>query len=214
MKQPCKLWVKWTISSDTNVRSSVNSVEKSWNALFILISAYGHAHDDVIKWKHFPRYWPFVRGIHRSSVNSPHKGQCSGVLMFSLICARINGWANNREAGDLRRHRAHYDVIVMSTTHKMCTRLFVLWFVVVLSLIMRSIQLTYCPHGRSSSNIKSVISEHMLRINFVITSYEIALKWMLQNNFNEKLTLVWCRQAISQYPSQCWPKSVLPYGVS
>ena len=32
-------------------------------------------HDDVIKWKHFPRYWPFVRGIHRSTVNSPHKGQ-------------------------------------------------------------------------------------------------------------------------------------------
>ena len=30
-------------------------------------------HDDVIKWKHFPRYWPFVRGIHRSPVNSPHK---------------------------------------------------------------------------------------------------------------------------------------------
>ena len=32
-------------------------------------------HDDVIKWKHFPRYWPFVRGIHPSPVNSPHKGQ-------------------------------------------------------------------------------------------------------------------------------------------
>ena len=32
-------------------------------------------HDDVIKWKHFPRYWPFVRGIHRSPVNSPHKGR-------------------------------------------------------------------------------------------------------------------------------------------
>ena len=31
-------------------------------------------HDDVIKWKHFPRYWPFVRGIHRSPVNSPYKG--------------------------------------------------------------------------------------------------------------------------------------------
>ena len=70
-------------------------------------------HDDVIKWKHFPRYWPFVRGIHRSPVNSPHKGQWHGTLMFSLICAWINGWANNREAGDLRRHRAHYDVIVM-----------------------------------------------------------------------------------------------------
>ena len=70
-------------------------------------------HDDVIKWKHFPRYWPFVRGIHRSPVNSPHKGQWRGTLMFTLICARINGWVNNREAGDLRRHCVHYDVIVM-----------------------------------------------------------------------------------------------------
>ena len=35
-------------------------------------------HDDVIKWRHFPRYWLFVR-----------------------------------EAGDLRRYRAHHDVIVM-----------------------------------------------------------------------------------------------------
>ena len=71
-------------------------------------------HDDVIKWKHFPRYWPFVRGIHRSPVNSPHKGLWRGALMFSLICARSNGWVNNGEAGDLRRHRAHYDVTVMS----------------------------------------------------------------------------------------------------
>ena len=66
-------------------------------------------HDDVIKWKHFPRNWPFVRGIHRS----PHKGQWRGALMFSLICVWINHWVNNRKAGDLRRHRGHYDVIVM-----------------------------------------------------------------------------------------------------
>ena len=72
-----------------------------------------YVHDDVIKWKHIPRYWPFVRGIHRSPVNSPHKGQWRGALIFTLICARINGWVNNREAGDLRRYRAHYDVIVM-----------------------------------------------------------------------------------------------------
>ena len=69
-------------------------------------------HDDVIKWKHFPRNWPFVRGIHRSMVNSPHKGQWRGALMFSLICVWING-VNNREVGDLRRYLAHYDVIVM-----------------------------------------------------------------------------------------------------
>ena len=53
----------------------------------------------------------FVRGIHRSPVNSPHKGQWRGALMFSLICAWLNGWVNNREASDLRRHGAHYDVI-------------------------------------------------------------------------------------------------------
>ena len=47
------------------------------------------------------------------SVNSPHKGQWRGALMFSLICARINDWVNNREAGDLRRHRGHCAVIVM-----------------------------------------------------------------------------------------------------
>ena len=72
-----------------------------------------HLHDDVIKWKHFPRYWPFVRGIHRSPVNSPHKGQWRRALMFSLICVWINGWVNTHEAGDLRRYRAHYDVTVM-----------------------------------------------------------------------------------------------------
>ena len=51
--------------------------------------------------------------------NSPvtlTKGRWRGALMFSFICAWINGWVNNREAGDLRRHRAHYDVIVMETT--------------------------------------------------------------------------------------------------
>ena len=63
--------------------------------------------------KKIPRYWPFVRGIHRSPVNSPHKGQWRGALKFSLIYVWKNGWVNNREAGDLRRYRAHYDVIVM-----------------------------------------------------------------------------------------------------
>ena len=71
-------------------------------------------HDDVIKWKHFSRNWPFVRGIHRSPVNSPHKGQWRGALMYFLICVWINDWVNNREAGDLRPNRAHYDVTVMN----------------------------------------------------------------------------------------------------
>ena len=56
----------------------------------------------------------FVWGIHQSPVNSPHKGQWRGTLMFSLICAWTNGWVNNRDGGDLRRHRDRYDVTVMS----------------------------------------------------------------------------------------------------
>ena len=49
----------------------------------------------------------------RSAVNSPHKGQWRGALIFSLICVWLNGCINNREAGDLRRYRAHYDVSVI-----------------------------------------------------------------------------------------------------
>ena len=68
-------------------------------------------HDDVIKWKHFPRYWPIVRGIHRG-----HKGQWRGAFIFSLICVWINGWVNNRQTGNLRHYCAHYDVTLMVGT--------------------------------------------------------------------------------------------------
>ena len=69
-------------------------------------------HDDVME--HFPRNWPFVRGIHQSPVNSPHKGQWRGALMISLICVWTNCWVNTGDAGDFRGHRAHYDITVMS----------------------------------------------------------------------------------------------------
>ena len=119
-------------------------------------------HDDIINGKHFPRYWPFVRVIHRSPVDFRHKGQWRGALTFSLtfadqtveehqwetfsallalcegnppvtsglpsqrLMARsfdvfydlcwTNGGANNRSAGDLRRHRTRYGVTVMVVT--------------------------------------------------------------------------------------------------
>ena len=69
-------------------------------------------------WRHQMRKFSALLAI--CAGNSPvtgafptHKGQWRGSLMFSLICFWINGWVNNREAGDLRRHRTHYDVIVM-----------------------------------------------------------------------------------------------------
>ena len=98
------------MKTSCSCRLDVQKHWAQWNAAMVL---YHVGHDDAIKWKLFPRHWPFVRGIHRSPVNSPHKGQSRGALMFSLICARINDWVNNREAGDLRRHRGHYDVSVM-----------------------------------------------------------------------------------------------------
>ena len=113
------IWIKGKCKL---VLSDWQHVNTGWVRLFSR-SCPHHAprgrdfHDDVIKWKQFPSYWPYVRGIHRSPVNSPHKGQWRGALMFPLICTRINGWANNREAGDLRHHHGHYDVTVMELAH-------------------------------------------------------------------------------------------------
>ena len=61
------------------------------------------------------RYWPFVRGIHWSPINSPHKGHWRGALMFSFVCDWISVWVNIRKAGNLRRNHAHYDVTLMNS---------------------------------------------------------------------------------------------------
>ena len=68
------------------------------NFTCILLGYFLAPHGDVIKWKHFLHYWPFLRGINRSPVNYPHKGQWRGAFMFSLICAGTNGWVITREA--------------------------------------------------------------------------------------------------------------------
>ena len=97
------------------VKNSVNDeTDRTWITT-VTVTDYTcvSVHDDVIRWKHFPRHWPFVRGIHRSPVKSPHKSQWRGALVFSLICVWTNGWVNNRDAGDLRSYRAHYDITVM-----------------------------------------------------------------------------------------------------
>ena len=56
----------------------------------------------------------------KSPVNGefPAQRPVTRVLIFPLICAWINVWENSYEAGDLRRHRAHYDVIVMTSDRK------------------------------------------------------------------------------------------------
>ena len=69
-------------------------------------------------WRHqmgtFSALLAFCAGNSPVPVNSPHKGQWLGALMFPLICAWVHGCANNREADDSRCHSAHYDVTVMA----------------------------------------------------------------------------------------------------
>ena len=76
-------------------------------------------------WRHqmetFSAFLVLCEGIHRSPVDSPHKGWRRGALMFSLICAWTNGWASNRDAGDLWRYRPHYDVTVTKNMGKWIT---------------------------------------------------------------------------------------------
>ena len=124
MTSSCELWSDWwqVITWTNTDLSSMGSLVVHHMAISlhysqeisicVMIKNYDF-HDYVIKWKHAPRYWPFMRGIHQWPVNSPHKGQWRKALMCSFIGPWINDWVNNREAGDLRLHPAHYDFIVI-----------------------------------------------------------------------------------------------------
>ena len=99
------IWKKLPWDLDRNVAKTCFPFEFSSYLVFHIL-----CNDDVIKWKHFPRYWPFVRGIHRWPVYSAQKRP---MTQSPDVFFHINGWVKNREAGDLRRHHVHYDVTVM-----------------------------------------------------------------------------------------------------
>ena len=85
----------------------------------------------------------------RSPVDSPHKGQLHGALMFSLICVCSNGWSNNRDAGHLRHHRAHYDVTVMYEFVY-----FVDWPIIIEPLLLTA------KHSQLGSNLHVLTLKH------------------------------------------------------
>ena len=79
----------------------------------------------AIWWRHqmetFSALLALCAGNSPVTSEFPAKVQWPKALMFSFICVWINAWVNNREAADLRRHRVHYDVIVMkSLTNRTC----------------------------------------------------------------------------------------------
>ena len=110
------------------------------------------SHDDVMKCKHVPRYWPFLRGIHRSPVNSPQNGQWRGTLVLSLICPWTNVWVNNRDAGDLRGHGANNDVIAMWRSH-LCS---------------------LCRHSnRRARPLQQLVSTRLIKLSVVTTCLQL-----------------------------------------
>ena len=117
------LWPMTWIRTSTGARAIISNMcaqfENNRSSGFIELSRSHHlysrghiiSHDDVIKWKHFPRYWPFVWGIHRWPVNSPHKGQWHGALMFSFdrrlnnrLSKQSRGWWLEMPSRPLWRH--------------------------------------------------------------------------------------------------------------
>ena len=119
--------VKYTVLSHEHIRMAV-SVWCLFDLLYHMIYlsicfqvvwlSQCQWHDDVIKRTHFPRHRPFVRGNPRYPVDFPHKGEWRGALMFSVICAWTNGWADNRNPGDLTRLCSHYNVIAIEANKK------------------------------------------------------------------------------------------------
>ena len=87
---------------------------KLWRSIMV---TWWCLHDDVNKWRHFPRYWPLCGEAtgHRWIPCT----KASDAELWCFFDLRLKkGWVNNREAGDLRRHRAHYDITVINTIKK------------------------------------------------------------------------------------------------
>ena len=105
--KPCRTFHPWCLCIKT--RCLFTTVMIAITDIMLLRT--GPFHDDVIKWRHFPRYWPFMRGIHRSPENSPHNGQWRGALVLSDL--RLNkrfskqlwGWWFETASRPLWRHR-------------------------------------------------------------------------------------------------------------
>ena len=131
----------------------------AWNCFEILFRITTE-NDDIIKWKHFPRYLPFVWEIQQSPVNSPDKGRWRRALMFPLICTWTNSGVNTRYAADLKRHRAHYEVNVMNH--------------------LSSALLTLCEQNPPCHDVILFLNIFPCIIQ-ITTSFVVILRWMLRN---------------------------------
>ena len=111
-------YIIFTKLSKISYHNYHNSNDKPWYCGWINVTTLMIAYIFIPWWRHQIEILSALRdlcvGSCRPPVNSPHKGQWRGTLMFSLICAWTNVWVNHWNAGDLRCHHAHYLVIVMT----------------------------------------------------------------------------------------------------
>ena len=107
-----------------------------------------------------------VPGIHRSPVNSLHKGQWRWSLIFIL-----SDWVNNRDVGGLRRHHAHYGSTVCfgaTLVSNSCQWLF--------ADIMRRWN-EYFVSGNESSSVSEISSEDLAHLSRWLKDNEMPLKF-------------------------------------
>ena len=143
---------------------------------------------DIPWWRHqmetFSALLALCAGNSPVPVNSPHKGQWRGALMFSLICASINDWVNNHAAGDLRRHRGHFDVNVMHMPVIHFGRLCVKGLGMGPTLISLSTTYSLSPVV-CGCNFKSIIFKLPIQNSSLGARCAIPLMWIPQDLTNE-----------------------------
>ena len=151
-----------------NLKVDVNNVHRD---LFGVERQLVHKHkfsfyDDVITWKHFPLYWYFVRGNHRSPVDSPAERDAKIWWFHVFFDIRIKCWPNNVVVGDLRRHRAHV------TSLRSCD-VRVIW---LMTLIWRDEHLISVDISTSRWDIKNSFDQYHTSSQRYITSLGLDIK--------------------------------------
>ena len=151
---------------------------RCWAALFFIMMTSSNGNI-------FHVTGPLCGGIHRWLVNSPHKGQWRGALVFPLIC----GWANNCAAGDLRRHCVDYAVSVMRWLCRQCndsseiaTQNFIIsrWkynliiIIIIIIIIMLHLYSANFKNGEKSPCSKALLNrKHLKRVtNNILIQYK------------------------------------------
>ena len=78
-----------------------------------VIQCSGNLVTGATLWRHQMALLVLCEGNPPVTSEFPSQGPVTRSFDIFLICVWTNGWANNRDAPYLRRHRAHYDVTVM-----------------------------------------------------------------------------------------------------